>query len=1562
MMLFSSLVTGFISSSYSTQCKKESRLTTVLLLSLLSLTTCNAVAEDAVDEGHYRPDLLEYIVIPSELVPVDEAQQNMLVQSLTTEPAEQEEQKQEYLGRNVLQQLDIKYDITAETTGLMGEQLDLSSGSVSFLQTDIDIPGNSALPVRLSRTWGGPDRWYSANRFFANWNLDIAYVSTTIASANDVYFTGSWAEDKACSGRLNPQSSLTKGGAVLQVNDYWNGDSVYIPGQGSTTLLTSSEASRVTKNNWKVSCFVSDKGYEGFKVTTPDGLTYTFDQLRMVRGQDLFKSGPVEGVVVPGPITGPDPGQGGGQISFARYHTFMLISRVDDRFGNWVNYRYTDNNLTRIEASDGRAIDLEYVNNRVASATAHDKTWSYGYDGNALTTVSRPDGKSWQFDASQAAFFDQAPDSEGRCMNIDERFRPHHLISITHPTGAVGEFTVKAVRHGRTEVPKLQVGPVDDNNYRYAFAIDRCYNTIALTTKTLSGAGLENMVWRYSYSENEGAFIDEDKDGIIVIGGNLPEGMLAGDLKYTHVKAPDNSVTVHYFNRRFDWQEGSEMFSDQFDTNGTTLLRRTQKAYIKGNNFGFAEQQFSNEELSSHAVLNSRQQILEHENTYTTEYSAFNAYSTPTLTKESNSLSSDSRWQQTVYYHDTVNWLLNQPAKLQYSTDSSNWITTQETSYYAHDHSYKSLPHQKRMYGNLIGTFNSYHSDGNLKQHSYNLNNHWVQFDNYKRGKPQLIKLPERYTSACSDPATCFITASQVVNDDGTVAQVTDLNGNSTSYQYDAMRRLTGIIPDDTVWSQTTISYTTSEEYFIQSISRGDYRKTIKLDGLLRPVLTKEWDFDNEAATSRYTVQRFNAYNKPVFTSYASASSTESQGTAFEYDGLQRLKRQYSTVDNKGMDYEYLADNQIRTTDARGNSTTTTYRAFGSPDQKLPTKIEQPESVTTDIGYNLFDNITTVTQGGITESRIYNAQQQLCRLVRPDVGHTAYKYNALGQPVWIAQGASGSATSCDESAVTAAQKVSYSYDNLGEQHTINYPDSTPDKTYTYDNQGNLKALAAGSAVWDYTYNSANLMETEVLTLGNISWLIDPIYNALGQVDSVTYPSGKSVSYAPNALGQATQVGDYATGATYYPNGQLEGYTYGNGLTFSQTLDAQQRPEYQTVTRSGTNLLNHLYQYDANHNIETIGDLVVPAKNISLTYDGLDRLDTAAGFWGTGSFEYDSLGNIEKKTLGNQSLTYAYNTSNRLTGITGGVSRSFGYDTRGNITSNGVRAFNFNLANQLITSGANSYQYDGYNRRVKKVSNGKTQLSLYNAAGQLLMTDGDNGPTEYFYLGNKLVAKESQVVTSEDTPGYTGHLEDDDLQLTYMQQRYYDPVIGRFYSNDPVGFTPSNPMMFNRYAYANNNPYKYTDPDGKEPLGNLLAQSFGYKNVSHANKQAPKDVAAGMQAAKGAVREGAGDLSDVSTLGAVGAGLLGQPEIAVPLALVAGISGFVEAALSETPAKDLLVESVATVTGAKSVGTVAKIASGLAGESKQIQGAIKAADEAGQHGVSEVIKEDLNEKN
>nr|WP_203322589.1 RHS repeat-associated core domain-containing protein [Pseudoxanthomonas beigongshangi] len=66
----------------------------------------------------------------------------------------------------------------------------------------------------------------------------------------------------------------------------------------------------------------------------------------------------------------------------------------------------------------------------------------------------------------------------------------------------------------------------------------------------------------------------------------------------------------------------------------------------------------------------------------------------------------------------------------------------------------------------------------------------------------------------------------------------------------------------------------------------------------------------------------------------------------------------------------------------------------------------------------------------------------------------------------------------------------------------------------------------------------------------------------------------------------------------------------------------------------------------------------------------------------------------------------------------------------------------------------------------------------------------------------------------DGPGYTGHVQDAATGLTYMQQRYYDPVIGRFLSVDPVTAYSSPGANFNRYWYANNNPYRFTDPDGR----------------------------------------------------------------------------------------------------------------------------------------------------
>ena len=67
---------------------------------------------------------------------------------------------------------------------------------------------------------------------------------------------------------------------------------------------------------------------------------------------------------------------------------------------------------------------------------------------------------------------------------------------------------------------------------------------------------------------------------------------------------------------------------------------------------------------------------------------------------------------------------------------------------------------------------------------------------------------------------------------------------------------------------------------------------------------------------------------------------------------------------------------------------------------------------------------------------------------------------------------------------------------------------------------------------------------------------------------------------------------------------------------------------------------------------------------------------------------------------------------------------------------------------------------------------------------------------------------------ENGPGYTGHVLDALTGMVQMQQRYMDPGIGRFLSVDPVTAFAVPGVNFNRYAYAANNPYRFTDPDGR----------------------------------------------------------------------------------------------------------------------------------------------------
>ncbi len=363
---------------------------------------------------------------------------------------------------------------------------------------------------------------------------------------------------------------------------------------------------------------------------------------------------------------------------------------------------------------------------------------------------------------------------------------------------------------------------------------------------------------------------------------------------------------------------------------------------------------------------------------------------------------------------------------------------------------------------------------------------------------------------------------------------------------------------------------------------------------------------------------------------------------------------------------------------------------------------------------------------------------------------------------------------------------------------------------------------------------------------------------------MTDPWG-SIAYAPNALGQPTQVSGYASNVTYHPNGAVAGYLLANGVVHSSSQTIDGKPK---VLRD-VGVVQDQYDYDANGNVTRIVDQQEGVSTRSMAYDGLDRLISAQGPWGAGSFAYDGLDNLRASVVGNRSLTHLYDANNRLSGLAGSQSIGFGYDGNGNITRRGGQTFVFDLGNRMTSAPGKSVSllYDGHGRRsLNTLPDASWRLYAYTQDGKLRLSYNtrEGGSTRYIYLGGVLIAELTPTATnfvhtdalgspvattnaagallsrtryepygatsSGVTPprmGFTGHVNDGDTGLVYMQQRYDDPIAGRFLSVDPVTTSFSNASHFNRYNYANNNPYRYLDPDRRSPCtGTRIASACG----------------------------------------------------------------------------------------------------------------------------------------
>jgi RHS repeat-associated protein len=146
------------------------------------------------------------------------------------------------------------------------------------------------------------------------------------------------------------------------------------------------------------------------------------------------------------------------------------------------------------------------------------------------------------------------------------------------------------------------------------------------------------------------------------------------------------------------------------------------------------------------------------------------------------------------------------------------------------------------------------------------------------------------------------------------------------------------------------------------------------------------------------------------------------------------------------------------------------------------------------------------------------------------------------------------------------------------------------------------------------------------------------------------------------------------------------------------------------------------------------------------------------------------------------------------------------------------------------------------------------------------------------------------------------------------QRYYDPAIGRFLSVDPVGPLQNPINHFGRYHYANNNPYRNTDPDGR------AAMDWGERY--RATQQLAVDLGGTPQDGNNAIASGLGT-------GAAIAGGVVAVGAAVPAATTAVLTNPVGAT---AVAEAVVLGGVGAATGADVPGsipasTVSKLAPG-----------------------------------
>ena len=317
---------------------------------------------------------------------------------------------------------------------------------------------------------------------------------------------------------------------------------------------------------------------------------------------------------------------------------------------------------------------------------------------------------------------------------------------------------------------------------------------------------------------------------------------------------------------------------------------------------------------------------------------------------------------------------------------------------------------------------------------------------------------------------------------------------------------------------------------------------------------------------------------------------------------------------------------------------------------------------------------------------------------------------------------------------------------------------------------------SGSTTW--TYNLAGLISTESRTIAAQVKTVSYTYNQDGSRATLTYPSGRTITYTTNNAERTTSAKDvtnniqYAVTASYSPVGTLNSVIYGpatgfTGVTTTAAYNSLGEPTTISATSSGGTAQNLTYSFALpngnNGSVSAIQNNANSGLSEAFSHDNLNRIMSAkttatsgAGCWGqsfgpTGPpagpaddvYSNLTLIGVTNCTAGSLGIAVSA-TTNRIT------TTGYSFDAAGNMTQeaapNGYD-YSYDAENHLTqatgtTSGTWTYVYDGNGMRVEK-SNGSGGTLYWRAASGATIAETDlNGvmTSEYTFFAGQRIAR------------------------------------------------------------------------------------------------------------------------------------------------------------------------------------------------------------------------------